>query len=125
MGEILNYARSRCLSELQSDLKAAPKTVFKPNINLTPLTNYLKKQSIENMTPTVPLLIVQGDKDQLVDYRDTYAYYQQVCKKQKPISFHPVKNGDHRDSLRQSEFLIGSFINSVEQGKTVNTCNSK
>ncbi|VVJ25425.1 Secretory lipase precursor [Amycolatopsis camponoti] len=125
MGVILNSARNRCLSELQSDLKAAPKTVFKPNVDLTHLTNYLKKQSIENMTPSVPLLIVQGDKDQLVDYRGTYAYYQQVCKNQKPIAFHPVKNGDHRDSLRQSEFLIGSFINSVEQGKTINTCNSK
>ena len=125
MGVILNSARNRCLSELQSDLKAAPKTVFKPNVDLTHLTNYLKKQTIENMTPSVPLLIVQGDKDQLVDYRGTYAYYQQVCKNQKPIAFHPVKNGDHRDSLRQSEFLIGSFINSVEQGKTINTCNSK
>lgn len=125
MGDILNHARSRCLSELQSDLKAAPKTVFKPNVNLEPLTNYLKKQSIENMTPTVPVLIVQGEKDQLVDYRGTYAYYQQVCTKQKPIAFHPVKNGDHRDSLRQSEFLIGKFINSVEEGKPVTTCNAK
>lgn len=125
MGEVLNHARSRCLSELQSDLKAAPKTVFKPNVNLEPLTNYLKKQSIENMTPTVPVLIVQGEKDQLVDYRGTYAYYQQVCTKQKPIAFHPVKNGDHRDSLRQSEFLIGKFINSVEEGKPVTTCNTK
>ena len=125
MAKVLNYARNRCLSELQYELKAAPQTVFKPNVNLAPLTNYLKKQSIENMTPIVPTLIVQGDKDQLVDYRDTYAYYQQVCKKQKPISFHLIKNGDHRDSLRQSELLIGSFINSVEQGKIVNTCNSK
>src|SRR5690606_16331230 len=125
MAKVLNYARNRCLSELQSELKAAPQTVFKPNVNLAPLTNYLKKQSIENMTPIVPTLIVQGDKDQLVDYRGTYAYYQQVCKKQKPISFHLIKNGDHRDSLRQSELLIGSFINSVEQGKIVNTCNSK
>ncbi|WP_171545945.1 alpha/beta fold hydrolase [Acinetobacter sp. ANC 5414] len=125
MGDILNSARSRCLSELQSDLKAAPKTVFKPNVDLAPLTNYLKKQSIENMTPTVPVLLVQGEKDQLVDYRGTYAYYQQVCTKRKPIAFHPVKNGDHRDSLRQSEFLIGSFINSVEQGKSLNTCSAK
>ncbi|WP_413772990.1 alpha/beta hydrolase family protein [Acinetobacter sp. RF14B] len=125
MTKVLNYARNRCLSELQSELKAAPQTVFKPNANLAPLTNYLKKQSIENMTPIVPTLIVQGDKDQLVDYRGTYAYYQQVCKKQRPISFHLIKNGDHRDSLRQSELLIGSFINSVEQGKIVNTCNSK
>lgn len=125
MGQILNHARSRCLSELQTDLKIAPKTVFKPNVNLEPLTNYLKKQAIENMTPTVPILVIQGEKDQLVDYRGTYAYYQQVCAKQKPIAFHPIKNGDHRDSLRQSEFLIGNFINSVEQGKPVNTCRVK
>lgn len=125
MEKVLNYARNRCLSELQSDLKEAPKTVFKSNANLTPLTNYLKKQSIENMTPNVPLLLVQGEKDQLVDYRGTYAYYQQVCKERKPMAFHPLKNGDHRDSLRQSEFLIGDFINSVEQGKPVNTCSLK
>ena len=125
MGEILNHARSRCLSELQSDLKQAPKTVFKSNVNLAPLTNYLKEQSIKNMTPTVPVLLVQGEKDQLVDDRGTYAYYQQVCTKQKSIAFHLVKNGDHRDSLRQSEFLIGNFIHSVEQGKALNTCPTK
>lgn len=39
------------------------------------------------MTPGVPLLIVQGDKDQLVDYRGTYAYYQQVCKNQNLLPF--------------------------------------
>ena len=125
MGQILNHARSRCLSELQTDLKVAPKNVFKPNVNLEPLTNYLKKQSIENMTPTVPVLVIQGEKDQLVNYRGTYAYYQQVCAKQKSIAFHSIKNGDHRDSLRQSEFLIGNFIDSVEQGKSVNTCRGK
>lgn len=125
MEEILNLARSRCLSELQSDLKQAPKTVFKPNVNLAPLTNYLKKQSIENMIPTVPVMVVQGEKDQLVDSRGTYAYYQQICKVGKPIAFYPLKEGDHRDSLRQSEFLIGNFINSVEERKSVNTCSVK
>ncbi len=125
MGEILNLARGRCLSELQSDLKQAPKTVFKPNVNLAPLTNYLKKQSIENMIPTVPVMVVQGEKDQLVDSRGTYAYYQQICQVGKPIAFYPLKEGDHRDSLRQSEFLIGNFINSVEERKSVNTCSVK
>lgn len=125
MVEILNQARSRCLSELQSDLKQAPKTVFKPNVNLTPLTNYLKKQSIENMIPTVPVMLVQGEKDQLVDSRGTYAYYQQICKMGKPIAFYPLKEGDHRDSLRQSEFLIGNFINSIENKKSLSTCSAK
>ena len=53
MEKILNTARSRCLSELQSNLKESPKSVFKPNANLNPLIHYLKKQSIENMIPTV------------------------------------------------------------------------
>ena len=125
MGEVLNLARNRCLSELQSDLKASPKTVFKTDVDLNPLTRYLKKQSIENMSPNVPVLLVQGEKDHLVDYRGTYAYYQQVCKEQKPMAFHLIKNGDHRDALRQSEFLIGDFIKAVEQGTSVNTCNAK
>lgn len=61
MQKILNQARNRCLSELQNELKVSPKTVFKPNVDLTPLTRYLEKQSIELMTPQVPLLLVQGD----------------------------------------------------------------
>ena len=46
---------------------------------------YLKQQSIENMVPTVPLMIVQGSKDHLVDPRGTYAYYQQLCKSKSQL----------------------------------------
>lgn len=122
MQVILNSGRSRCLSELQTDLKKPPESIFKPNANLAPLIAYLKKQSIEYMTPTVPLMIVQGTQDQLVDYHGTYAYYQQQCKAGKSINYHPLPNGDHRDSLRQSEFLIGDFINAVEQKRKISTC---
>ncbi|OOV81454.1 MULTISPECIES: alpha/beta fold hydrolase [Acinetobacter] len=122
MQKILNQARNRCLSELQTELKVSPKNVFKPNVDLTPLTHYLKKQSIELMTPQVPLLLVQGDQDQLVDYQGVHAYYQKVCKENKPIAFHPIKNGDHRDSLKQSEYLIDNFIYSIENKTYLNTC---
>ncbi|MGE8538695.1 MAG: alpha/beta hydrolase family protein [Acinetobacter sp.] len=123
MENIINYARKRCLSELQTDLKKAPKTVFKQNANLQPLINYLKMQSIENMIPTVPLMIIQGDKDKLVDSRGTYAYYQQVCKMKKPILFHSIKDGDHRESLRQSEFLFENFVALTEKNKPFSSCN--
>lgn len=123
MGQITTNARDRCLSELQATVKEAPKTVFKSNANLTPLLNYSAKQLIENMIPTVPVIIVQGDKDQIVDPRGTYAYYQQICKLQKPIAFQPVKGADHHGSLRQSASMVGNFISSVEQGKFMSTCN--
>lgn len=122
MQKILNQARNRCLSELQTELKVSPKNVFKPTVDLTPLTHYLKKQSIELMTPQVPLLLVQGDQDQLVDYQGVHAYYQKVCKENKPIAFNPIKNGDHRDSLKQSEYLIDNFIYSIENKTYLNTC---
>ena len=69
MNTVLTQARSRCLSELQSDLKKSPSSIFHPNADLKPLLAYLKQQSIENMVPTVPLMIVQGSKDHLVDPR--------------------------------------------------------
>lgn len=125
MGSVLTYARSRCLSELQSDLKQAPNTIFKPEANLEPLISYLKKQSIDRMVPTVPLMLVQGTADHLVDSRGTYAYYQEVCKAGKPILYHPIKDGDHRDSLRESSTLFGDFVKAIDQGKVVNSCGSK
>ena len=125
MAAIVAKARSRCLSELQSDLKKAPATIFKANADLNPLVNYLKQQSIEYMIPTVPLMLVQGTKDSLVDPRGTYAYYQQLCKLGKPVVYQSIKDGDHRASLRQSDVLSTSFLNKLEKGQVISSCASK
>ena len=125
MKNLINTGRKRCLSELQADLKTPPNSIFKPNANLTPLVQYLKKQSIEHMSPTIPLMIIQGTKDQFVDYQGTYAYYQQQCKSGKPVQFHRLENGDHRDSLRLSENYIGDFIQKIEQNKSFSSCKSQ
>ena len=122
MGRIIDRARTHCLSEMQVDVKEVPKSVFKPDANLAPLIDYLKKQSIDDMVPTVPVMLVQGDEDKLVDYHGTYAYYQRVCKQHKPIEFHPVKGADHHGSLTQTESMVKGFIDSVEQGKFTGTC---
>lgn len=122
MGEIVNHARNHCLSELQADVKEVPKRVFKQNADLTPLINYLKKQSIDDMVPTVPVMLIQGDKDQLVDPHGTYAYYQKICKIGKPIAFQSVQGADHHGSLSQSEFMVADFINSVEHKRFTSTC---
>lgn len=122
MKSVITYARSRCLSELQTDLKKAPSTIFKPNAELAPLLSYLKQQSIEYMIPTVPLMIVQGTEDQLVDPRGTHAYYQQLCKSKKPVLYQSIKNGSHRDSLRQSDVLSSDFLKQLEKGQIISSC---
>lgn len=62
------------------------------------------------MVPTVPLMIVQGSKDHLVDPRGTYAYYQQLCKLKKPTIYQTIDGGDHRDALRQSHTFATDFF---------------
>ncbi|MFW1675915.1 alpha/beta hydrolase, partial [Acinetobacter baumannii] len=99
-----------CLSELQSDLKKSPSSIFRPNAYLKPLLSYLKHQSIENMLPNVPLMIVQGSKDHLVDPRGTYSYYQQLCKSKKTTIYQTIDGGDQRDALRQSPTFATDFV---------------
>lgn len=122
MKSVVTYARSRCLSELQADLKTSPPTIFKANADLSPLLTYLKQQSIESMIPSVPLMIVQGTEDQLVDPRGTYAYYQQLCKSKKPVLYQSIKKGDHRASLRQSDVLSADFLKKLDQGQIMSSC---
>lgn len=124
MNAVLTQARSRCLSELQSDLKKSPSSIFRPNADLKPLLAYLKQQSIENMVPTVPLMIVQGSKDHLVDPRGTSAYYQQLCKLKKPTIYQTIDGGDHRDALRQSNTFATSFLNVIEKNQTKSYCSN-
>ncbi|HHQ1841275.1 TPA: alpha/beta fold hydrolase [Acinetobacter baumannii] len=124
MGNVLTQARSRCLPELQSDLKKSPSSIFRPNVDLKPLLSYLKQQSIENMVPTVPLMIVQGSKDHLVDPRGTYAYYQQLCKSKKPTIYQTIDGGDHRDALRQSNTFATDFLNAIEKKQAKSYCSN-
>ena len=122
MGELVDRARTHCLSQMQADVKEVPKAVFKPGANLTPLIDYMKGQSIDELVPTVPVMLVQGDADKLVDYNGSYAYYQSVCKQQKPIAFYPMKGADHHAALTQTETLVRDFIETIEQGRFTGTC---
>ena len=124
MKDLLNLGRKRCLSELQSELKQAPDSIFKADVNLEPLLSYLKQQSIERMTPSVPLAIVQGTADHLVDYRGTYQYYQQVCQENKPAVYYTIPNGDHRDAVRQSAKFSAEFMAVLDQGKIPSSCSA-
>lgn len=47
MNAVLTQAHSRCLSELQSDLKKSPSSIFRPNADLKPLLAYLKSSLLK------------------------------------------------------------------------------
>lgn len=118
MQPLVTLARSRCMSELREEVKSAPASVFKPDADLAPLEAYFERQGIERMVPRVPLMLVQGSADALVDARGIRAYYQQVCKNGSNIFYHDVPGGDHRASLQASAQAAKAFLAQLDgQGK--------
>lgn len=130
MAQWLDLARSRCLSGLRTIIKdkQPPKRIFKKNANLGALQDYLAKQSIKGMVPTVPILLVQGTKDRSVNPAGTQAYYKQMCEAGKIAFYYPVQDGNHRDSLRYSVKPTAAFLaylNSHDQSHDkMTSCNS-
>lgn len=122
MQPLLNKARSRCLSELRNEIDETPEHVFKDNANLKPLLGYLKQQDIRHMSPTVPVLFVQGEADQLVDPRGTKAYYGQLCQAGKTAYYHGIADGSHRDALRQSPQWTDQFLAQLAGHDRMKSC---
>lgn len=120
---LLDKARSRCLSELQQEVRSSPARVFRRGAELQPLLAYLDRQDIRRMVPTVPLLLVQGDADQLVDARGIAAYVHQLCAAGTPNVFlRRIAGGSHRDALRQSPVLSADFLAQLDGKDRLPAC---
>lgn len=122
MRPLLNQAHSRCLSELRAGIDNPPEHVFKKNADLKPLLSYLKQQSIEHMSPTVPTLFIQGGADQLVDPRGTRAEYKKLCKAGKTVFYRSIANGSHRDALRESPRFTRKFLTNLDEPGKLKPC---
>lgn len=122
MQPLMDLARSRCLSGLRKEVTESPASIFKKDADLKPLLSYLKQQSIEQMTPTVPVMFIQGADDKLVSAQGTHAYYRQLCKAGKTVFYHPVANGSHRDALTQSPPVSKAFIAYLNGQGTLPAC---
>lgn len=124
MQPLMTLARSRCLSELREEVHESPASVFKPGADLGPLQAYLDRQGIEHMIPTVPVMLVQGSADQLVDSRGTRGYYGQLCKAGKTVFYHDVANGSHRDALHASPQAAQAFLADLDGRQPLQACAS-
>lgn len=122
MQPLMTLARSRCVGELREEVRESPASVFKPGADLKPLLAYLDRQSIEHLSPQVPVMIVQGEADQLVNARGPQAYYRQACQAGKTLFYHAVANGSHRDSLSQSSQGAQDFLAYLSGQKSLASC---
>lgn len=121
MEPLLNQARHRCLSGLREEITESPDTVFRNNADLQPLLDYLAHQSIENMSPTVPVMFIQGSNDTLVNPQGTRAYHDQLCQADKTAFYRGIADGSHRDALRRSGAISKQFL-AYLNGKNMPVC---
>lgn len=124
MQPLMNQAGRLCLDGLQEVITESPESVFQEDADLKPLLSYLERQSIERMSPTVPVLIIQGTSDALVDARGTSAYYQQLCKADKAAFYESITDGSHRDALLQSWPLAAGFLDYLHGNAQQTGCES-
>ncbi len=122
MQPLLTLARSRCMSELREEVRTAPASIFKPDANLAPLGAYFDRQGIEHMAPRVPVMLVQGSADALVDARGTAAYYQQRCKAGDTLYYRDVPGGDHRASLAATPQAAKAFLAQLDGQRSLSSC---
>lgn len=122
MEKLLNAARSHCLDGLRQIVTKPPEGVFKKGADLKPLLDHLARQSIERMSPTVPVLLIQGTDDKLVSVQGTRAYERQLCKAGKTVFLHLVPGGSHRDALRQSAKFSAGFLAWLYGDKSMPSC---
>lgn len=122
MQPLMALARTRCLSELRQEVHKSPARVFRQGADLKPLVSYMNRQTIEHMSPTVPLMLIQGGADQTVDPRNTRAYYQQLCQAGKTVFYHAVASGSHRFALRQSPQGAQAFLAYLHGQKSLQSC---
>lgn len=124
MGKLVDAARSQCLDGLRERVTRSPRGVFRKGANLEPLLHYLTAQSIEHMSPTVPVLLIQGTADQLVDPQGIRAYYGKLCKAGRTVFLHQIPGGSHREALRQSAQSSADFIAWLHGGSPMQPCAS-
>lgn len=74
------------------------------------------------MRPEVPVLLIQGSADTLVDPRGIRAYHQQLCEGSHTAFLHVIEGGSHRDALRQSPEIARGFMDQVGTHGQVQAC---
>lgn len=74
-----------------------------PNNLGNPWTKPLKRNSVEPVHLPVPLLIVQGTKDEVVNQRVTRAFAARSCEAGNAVDFVSVEGGDHTTIASRSQ----------------------
>ncbi|MCX4552832.1 lysophospholipase [Streptomyces sp. NBC_01387] len=100
---LITAARTGCLESVREVAATIPpEDVFKPDADVAPLTDYLKKQETGGLKLRVPTFVAQGADDQLVARSTTDDLVKSLRKTSRDVSYRVYPGADHRGSIAAS-----------------------
>lgn len=120
---LLTAARTGCLAQIRGVQPIPPSQFFAPGADLAPVTDFLKKQDPDLVSPAVPTMIAQGTTDVLVPKPGTDALVKNYCGKGIDLDYRVYQGQDHRGSVPASLQDAQDFVAKAMAGQqTPNTC---
>ncbi|MDG3008874.1 alpha/beta fold hydrolase [Rhodococcus sp. D2-41] len=120
---LLTAARTGCLAQIREVKPIPPTQFFAPGADLAPVTNFLKKQDPDLVSPAVPTMIAQGTADTVVAKPGTDALVKTYCGKGIDLDYRTYPGQDHRGSVPASLQDAQDFVAKAMAGqKTPTTC---
>jgi dienelactone hydrolase len=119
---LLTTARTECLAQLNTMPTVPPGQVFAADAEVDALRAYLKGQDPINLTPPVPVMLVQGTADAAVPPAGVDALAKALCGRKVALDYRVYPGQDHRGVIAAALTDTQAFVDSVLTGKPIDTC---
>jgi fermentation-respiration switch protein FrsA (DUF1100 family) len=120
---LVTAARTGCIAQVRGIPPVPAGQVFAADADTGPLTDYLRRQDPTQVTPQVPMMIVQGTADTLVSTPGTDALVKAMCAKGVEVDYRVYPGSDHRATVPASLTDARDFADKVMSGEaTADTC---
>jgi dipeptidyl aminopeptidase/acylaminoacyl peptidase len=99
-----------------------PGQVFAPDAELGGLRSYLGRQDPIQLTPRVPVMLVQGTDDAAVSPAGVDQLAKAMCGKGVALDYRVYDGQDHRGVIAASLRDVQDFVDTVMAGEPIDNC---
>lgn len=110
---LLPQADDRCIKQLgEPDSWAGMKTsdIFRPGADMSDFDKVVRENDTARLSPRVPVLLVQGGKDEKVQHYWTELLYGQLKAKGTEVDYRFYPDADHRSAVADSYQDVSTWV---------------
>jgi pimeloyl-ACP methyl ester carboxylesterase len=119
---LLTTARTECVAQINALPPVPSAQVFAPDAELGALQAYLDRQDPIQLTPRVPVMLVQGTADAAVSPAGVDELAKAMCGKDVALDYRVYPGQDHRGVIAAALADVQEFVDAVRAGETIDTC---